>query len=141
VAVQHMLAPIRADGGTIHGAAVQALHRDGVRVPDGAKLIVIVVGDEAGETGAQLAQTFRQLGYQPSAIAFILAGGSRGRTVRDCAKELGVPYSEVAAAQFDDPYHVPRVLRALLEAPIMAGGVPTPGLVEKVMATKLLELV
>jgi len=136
-----MLAPIRADGGTIHGAAVQALHRDGVRVPDGAKLIVIVVGDEAGETGAQMAQTFRQLGYQPQAIAFILAGGSRGRTVRDCAKELGVPYSEVAAAQFDDPYHVPRVLRALLEAPIMAGGVPTPGLVEKVMATKLLELV
>jgi len=141
VAVQHMLAPIRADGGTIHGAAVQALHRDGVRVPDTAKLIVIVVGDEAGETGAQMAQTFRQLGYQPQAIAFILAGGSRGRTVRDCAKELGVPYSEVAAAQFDDPYHVPRVLRALLEAPIMAGGVPTPGLVEKVMATKLLELV
>ena len=141
VAVQHMLAPINADGGTIHGAAVQALHRDGVRVPDGAKLIVIVVGDEAGETGAQLAQTFRQLGYQPAAIAFILAGGSRGRTVRDCAKELAVPYSEVAAAQFDDPYHVPRVLRALLEAPVAAGGVPTPGLVEKVMSTKLLELV
>ena len=32
-AVQHMLAPIKADGGTIHGAAVHALHRDGVRVP------------------------------------------------------------------------------------------------------------
>jgi len=141
VAVQHMLAPITADGGTIHGAAVQALHRDGVRVPDGAKLIVIVVGDEAGEAGAQLAQTFRQLGYQPNAIAFILAGGSRGRTVRDCAQTLAVPYSEVSAAQFDDPYHVPRVLRALLEAPVAVGGVPTPALVEKVMSTKLLELV
>jgi hypothetical protein len=32
------------------------------------------------------------------------------------------------------------VLRALLEAPVSAG-VPTPGLVEKVMTTKLLELV
>ena len=36
-AVQHMLAPLKADGGTIHGAAVQALHRDGVRVPDGGE--------------------------------------------------------------------------------------------------------
>src|SRR6185436_15445541 len=43
LAVQHMLAPLQADGGTIHGAAVQALHRDGVRVPDSAKLVVIVV--------------------------------------------------------------------------------------------------
>jgi hypothetical protein len=32
------------------------------------------------------------------------------------------------------------VLRALLEAPVSAG-VPTPGLVEKVMTTKLLEVV
>jgi VWA domain-containing protein len=140
-AVQHMLAPIKADGGTIHGAAVQALHRDGMRVPTGAKLIVIVVGDEAGESGAQLAQTFRALGYNVDAIAFILSGGSRGSTVRDCAKELRVPYSEVAVAQFDDPYHVTRVLRALLEAPVAAvTGVAMPGLVEKVMATKLLEV-
>jgi len=36
--------------------------------------------------------------------------------------------------------HVTRVLRALLEAPISAA-VPTPGLVEKVMSTKLLEVV
>ncbi len=138
LAVQHALAPIRADGGTIHGSAVQALHRDGLRVPAGAKLIVIVAGDEAGEPGAQLAQTFRTLGYQPDAIALLLAG-QRGSTVRDCARELKVPYSEVAVAQFDDPYHVTRVLGALLEAPVSAG-VATPGLVEKVMATKLLEL-
>ena len=60
-------------------------------------------------------------------------------TVRDCARTLAVPFSEVKADQFDDPYHVTRVLRALLEAPV-AAGVPTPGLVEKVMTTKLLEL-
>ena len=52
---------------------------------------------------------------------------------------LGVPYSEIKVEVFDDPYHVTRVLSALLEAPINAG-VPTPGLVERVMATKLLEL-
>jgi hypothetical protein len=139
LAVQHMLNGIKADGGTIHGAAVQALHRDGVRVPDGAKLIVIVVGDEAGESGAQLAQTFRQLGYKVDALALLLAGSPRGSTVRDCAKTLAVPYSEVTVAQFDDPYHVPRVLRALLEAPVSVVAAPIAGLVEKVMRTKLLE--
>ena len=139
VAVQHMLSGIKAGGGTIHAAGVQSLHRDGMRVPATGKLIVIVVGDDAGEQGAGLAQVFRQLGYEVSAIAFILAGTRGGSTTRDCARTLGVPYSEVDATQFDDPYHVTRVLRALLEAPV-AAGVPTPGLVEKVMSTKLLEV-
>ena len=135
-----MLAPIKADGGTIHGAAVQALHRDGMRVPADAKLIVIVVGDEAGEQGTAFANTFRTLGYDVSAMAMIVAGTRGGTTVRDAARQMSVPFSEVTAAQFDDPYHVTRVLRALLEAPV-AAGVPTPGLVEKVMSTKLLEAV
>jgi hypothetical protein len=139
LAVQHMLAPLKGEGGTIHGAGVHALHRDGVRVPPGARLIVIVVGDAQGEPGAALAGVFRALGYSVAAMAFLQAGGT-GSTVRDCARDLGVPYSEIGAAQFDDPYHVPRVLRALLEAPV-AAGVVTPGLVEKVMATKLLEVV
>ncbi len=139
-AIQHMLAPIHADGGTIHGAAVQALHRDGVRVPPEAKLIVIIAGDESGEPGTQFAQSFTTLGYRVHAMALILAG-TRGQTVRDCARTLAIPYSEVSVAQFDDPYHVTRVLRALLEAPISAAvGAPTPALVEKVMATKILEL-
>jgi hypothetical protein len=138
-AVKHMLAPLKADGGTIHGTAVHALHRDGMRVPADGKLIVIVVGDEAGEQGAQFAGVFRTLGYNVSAMAMIIAGTRGGTTVRDCARTLGVPFSEVTAAQFDDPYHVTRVLRALLEAPVSAG-VPTPGLVEKVMTTKLLEI-
>jgi Mg-chelatase subunit ChlD len=139
LAVQHMLAPLKGEGGTIHGAAVQALHRDGVTVPAGAKLIVIVVGDAQGEQGTQFANVFRTVGYTVSAMAFLQAGGT-GASVRDCARELRVPYSEISVAQFDDPYHVPRVLRALLEAPV-ASGVVTPGLVEKVMATKLLEVV
>jgi hypothetical protein len=136
-AVEHMLAPLKGEGGTIHGAAVHALHRDGVRFLPGVKLIVIVVGDAQGEQGGQLAGVFRALGYQVAAMAFLQAGGT-GATVRDCARELAVPYSEIDVAQFDDPYHVPRVLRALLEAPV-AVGVVTPGLVEKVMATKLVE--
>jgi hypothetical protein len=145
LAVQHMLKPIKADGGTIHGSALLALHREGVRVPPEAKLILIVVGDEGGEAGAELAGTFRALGYRVDAIALLVSVSNvahRGTTVRDCAKALRVPYSEVTVEQFDDPYHVTRVLRALLEAPISAAATaaPAPGLVEKVMATKLLEV-
>src|SRR4051812_19525148 len=138
LAVQHMLAPLRGEGGTLHGAAVQALHRDGVRVPATAKLIVIVVGDAQGESGQAFAGVFRALGYTVAAMAFLQAGGT-GATVRDCARELAVPYSEINVAVFDVPYHVPRVLSALLEAPVVAG-IAVPGLVDKVMATKLLEI-
>ena len=138
-----MLAPLKASGGTIHGAAVQALHRDGVRVPAGAKLIVIVVGDEAGETGAQLAHDVPHARLPRRRRWRCSCSGAR-RAARRCATARAssrVPYSEVDVAQFDDPYHVPRVLRALLEAPVSGAASPTPGLVEKVMATKLLELV
>ena len=62
-AVQHMLQGIKARGGTMHAAAVHALHRDGVRCRRTAKLIVIVVGDEAGEAGDQFARAFRECGY------------------------------------------------------------------------------
>jgi hypothetical protein len=140
VAVQHMLAPITAGGGTMHASAVRALNRAGVSIPDTAKLIVIVVGDEAGERGDRLAQVFRELGYRVDAMALLLSARYRGSTVRDCARELVVPYSEVKAESFDDPYHVPRVLKALLEAPVSRGAGSTSGLVEKVMATPLLTI-
>ena len=79
------------------------------------------------------------LGCRHNSMALLLASPHRGSTIRDCAKALRIPYSEVTVDQFDDPYHVTRVLRALLEAPISVA-TPAPGLVEKVMATKLLEV-
>jgi hypothetical protein len=139
-AVQHMLAKIKAAGGTVHGAAVQALHGSGVRIPEGSRLIVIVAGDEAGEEGAQLGRTFTAFGYRVDAMALILASSQRGQTVRQCAAALRVPYAEVNVEQFEDPYQVPRVLRALLEAPVPAG-ITQPvhvSWVDKVMKTALL---
>lgn len=137
-AVQHMLAPIKAHGGTSHSAAVQAINRAGVKIPESAKLIVIVAGDEAGERGAVLADTFRRMSYRVDAMALMVSSNYRGSTVRDCARTMGVPYSEVAADQFDDVYHVPRILSALLDAPIMRSPGATFGLVERVMKTPLL---
>jgi len=139
-AVQHMLAPLVAYGGTMHAAAVQALVRTGLRLPVTAKLVVIVVGDEAGESGVVLARAFRDNGLTVAAMALMVnVAYARGTTVRECAEQLGVPFSEVTIDQLADPYQVPRVLKALLDAPRLGGGV-TSGLVERVMATELLTL-
>jgi hypothetical protein len=141
-AVQHMLKSLRASGGTMHCAAVRALHADGVRVPESSKLVVVVVGDEAGEQGELFAECFRNLRYRVDGFAFIdcsrSTGWTRGQTVRGAASALGVPFSEITVDQFEDPYQVPRVLKAILEAP-RASGFGQTAWVEKVMATALLE--
>ncbi|MCK8502334.1 vWA domain-containing protein [Myxococcus fulvus] len=139
-AVQHMLAGLKASGGTTHAAGVHALHRDGMRVPEGAKLVVIVVGDEAGEAGDQFARAFRDVGFPVTAMALLVSvAGGRGNTVRTCASHLRVPFSEVNVDQFADPYQVPRVLKALLDAPTLPGASQS-GWVERVMRTPLLKV-
>lgn len=141
-AVQHMLSGVSAGGGTMHIAALYALAADGVSIPPGAKLIVFVVGDEAGEDGGRLAEAFHAYGWNVSAMALILnVAYTRGRTVTDCAAHLGVPFSLVTVEQFDDPYQVPRVLQTVLEAPPPSPlGASRMAWVEKVMATPILEL-
>jgi Mg-chelatase subunit ChlD len=139
-AVQHMLQGIRASGGTTHAAGVHALHRAGVQVPAEAKLVVIVVGDEAGEAGDQFARAFRECGYSVAAMALLVSVAStRGSTVRTCAAQLRVPFSEVQVDQFEDPYQVPRVLKALMDAPTATGSSQS-GWVERVMRTPLLKV-
>jgi Mg-chelatase subunit ChlD len=141
-AVQHMLGGIKAGGGTIHAAGVRALYTGGVRIPAGSQLIVIVVGDEAGEDGGQLAKAFTEYGYDVAAIAILVSVSSgRGTTVQSCARSLGVPYSEVQIAEFEDAYQVPRVLRALLEAPKLGPGIAAQsGWLERVIGTPILQL-
>jgi hypothetical protein len=140
--VQHLLMGVKAGGGTVHAAAIRALQARGVRVPAEARLVVIVVGDEAGEAGDQIAKAFKDCGYRVSALALLVslaAHATRGTSIRSCAKVLGVPFSEVSVSQFDDPYQVTRVLQTLLEAPVAVGAEPRPAWVEQVMATPLLE--
>lgn len=142
-AVKHMLGSINASGGTVHAAAVRALHATGLRLPETARLVVIVVGDEAGEAGDQFARCFRELGYTPAALAMLVsvaAHGARGNTVRSTAAQLRVPFSEVSVEAFEDPYQVTRVLKALLDAPVAVGAAPQVGWVERVMRTPMLEL-
>ncbi|MBO0869447.1 MAG: hypothetical protein J2P15_12860 [Micromonosporaceae bacterium] len=141
VGVEHMLRGVTAGGGTWHARAVRALSADGVRVPAGDKLIVIVVGDEAGERGEQFAGSFAEYGYHPAAIALIVNVDDpryRGSTVRDAARHLSLPYAEVEVAQFEDPYQVTRVLKALLDAPVATGPAATAGWLDRVLATPIL---
>jgi len=141
-AVKHMLAGVNVGGGTMHMAGVRALHIAGEQVPKGAKLVVIVVGDEAGESGDRFAGVFAECGYTVSALALIVnVAHTQGSTVTDAARILGVPFSTVTIEQFDDPYQVPRVLQTLLEAPTLPGmpGRTTSAWVDRVMATPLLE--
>jgi len=136
--VQHMLKDVKAGGGTTYFAALQAFSREGIAIPPDRKLILIAVGDEAGEQGRAFADAMSQYGFVPAAIALILSVSTsftRGSTVRDAAQILQVPFSEVSVDQFEDPYQVTRVLKTLLEAP------PLPGRtawLEKVLATPLL---
>jgi hypothetical protein len=140
-AVQHMLKGITAEGGTTHAAGVRALHADGTRFPESARLVVVVVGDEAGEAGDQFARAFRECQYTVAAFAMLVSVAStRGNTVRTGAAFMKVPFSEVDVSHFDDPYQVPRVLKALLDAPLALGAAPQQGWVERVMKTKLLEV-
>src|SRR5262249_7479080 len=46
--IQHMLKGIGASGGTIYSSALKAFHESGVRIPQGADLILFAVGDEEG---------------------------------------------------------------------------------------------
>jgi hypothetical protein len=139
--IAHLLDRVQAGGGTSHAAAVRALAEDGVRVPTDAKLVVIVVGDEAGESGEWFARSFTEYGFQPAAIALILnveRASWRGSTVRDAAAHLRLPFSEVAVEQFEDPYQVTRVLKTLLDAPVASRAAPVFGWLDKVLATPLL---
>ena len=138
-AVQHMLSSVRVGGGTMHSAAIRALRSANVDIPKESKLVVIVVGDEAGEAGQRLADAFHDHGYYPAAMALILnVAYSRGSSVTDCAKALAIPCSTVTVDQFDDPYQVPRVLQTIVEAPLLEGSTQSAW-VERVMNTPILE--
>lgn len=138
--VQHALRRLRASGGTLYFSALRALERGRVRFPDGASLIFIAVGDDAGEEGMAFANHARETGYVPNAIALIVNVADRywrGQTLRSAAAALRVPFSEVAVEQFDDPYQVTRILQTLLEAPVPSGSL-TSGWLDRVLATPLL---
>ena len=136
--IKHMLAGIGAGGGTLYSMGVAAFKVNGVRIPEGADLVIFAVGDEAGETGEEFARNVRGYGYAPTAFAHVVNvahGWTRGTTVRRASEELGVPYTEVNVDQFCDVYQVQRTIKAVLEAQPFKS---RESLVEKILNTDLL---
>ena len=125
----------------MHSAAVQAIGRSGVIVPATSRLLVVIVGDEAGEAGTTFAGSFATFGYKPGAFGLLVnVSATRGQTVRDAARTLGIGLAEIQIEQFDDPYQVPRVIRALLDTPALGPAVRATAWVDKVMSTALLAI-
>lgn len=144
---------INAGGGTDYGAGVHALKDD--KPAAGEDAIFIFVGDE--EAGA-FTQRVRESGLNPVAFGLLKTvpnggaaawrhatyGGDNNRAVRDTAVQLGIPCFMIDDRTFEDPYAIPRTLRALIAATPV--GAAAPGrvpvrvtLVDQILKTELLQ--
>ena len=115
--------------------------------------IVLFVGDQAGESGSDLARVITASGLNPLAFGYLRVVDPTGRyregdTVQMAAKHLEIPCFDLDEAMFtsDDPYVVTRVLRDLIAAtPAQKAGVraatvvaPRVTLVQQILQTPLL---
>lgn len=139
-----MLSGLRAEGGTQQVTGVNALAAARVRKLDGEILILLVIGDEADNDsdGSRTAEALRHSGLVPDAVGLIFNQGTdpRGRAVRGIASQLRVPFNEVGVEALKDTYQIPRVLRGLLDAPVVASATAQArfGLLERISAVPLL---
>lgn len=128
---------IVAGGGTDYGAGVRALarHRPGA---DEDALCIFVGDEEASPFDAAV----RAAGIAPVAFGLLkVSGGPADEAVRRTAANLGIPCFPIDERTFDDPYAIPRTIRALVAAtPVGASTSATrKSLVEIILATELLK--
>jgi Mg-chelatase subunit ChlD len=125
---------IQAGGGTDYGAGVRALAGEKPREDEDA--LFVVVGDE--QAGA-FDGAVEKSGLRPLAFGLVkVSGGETDRAVRETAQRLGVPCFCIDERTFDDPYAIPRTLRALIAATPVERGARV-SLVERILATELLK--
>ncbi len=144
--VKAMLSALQSGGGTDQKTAVNVLAAAGVRKQPGEILILLVIGDESDygdRDGSLTAALLRNTGLLPDAVGLIFNQGneSRGQAVRGTASHLRVPFNDVAVEALKDTYQIPRVLRGLLDAPVVASATTQArfGLLERISAVPLLE--
>ncbi len=144
--VENAFRGISAGGGTDYGSGVKALQA--YKPKDDEESLFIFVGDEEATSFERAVQTS---GLNPMAFGFVRVGGSThgglmtgGRAVRETAAALKIPCFMIDERTFEDPYAIPRTIRALVAAtPVgqVPGRVaPTPrvSLVEMILKTELL---
>lgn len=131
---------IRAGGGTNYAQGVECLvhHKN---AGDEDALLIFVGDEQAYDFSADV----RRSGLNPMAFGFVKVTGSmeHGHTaVQDTARALGIPCFMIDEATFEDPYAIPRTVRALVAAtPVGAPRVtraPRVTLVQTILKTNLL---
>ena len=142
---------VSAGGGTDYGAGIRVLQKYKPK-PD-EDVLFVFVGDEGhngpggGHGGGDFVDAVRASGLNPMAFGLIPVVSQkfgRARSVRDTATRLGISCFEISPETFDDPYAIPRKVRALIAAtPVghQARAVPTArvSLVDTIMKTELLK--
>ena len=151
VAVKHAFAGHTATGGTIYSSGVQVLAKHKPSADE--DVLFLFVGDQAGESGLQLAQAITASNLNPLAFGYLRVVDSKGRwkegeTVQMAARHLNIPCFDLDEKMFtsDDPYAVTRVLRDLIAAtPVQKAGVRATAqapvrvtLVQQILQTPLL---
>lgn len=133
---------IDARGGTSHRAGVRALSAYPPKADEDS--LFLFVGDE--EEHGDFAVEVETSGLRPMAFGFLKVRESRGqsRAVHDTAARLGIPCFLIEPGMFDDPYAIPRTLRALVASTPVgatpAGRLPRrQTLVEQILKTELLQ--
>jgi hypothetical protein len=129
---------ISAGGGTDYGAGVKALKH--YKPAADETVVFLFVGDE--EAGS-FTDDVRASGLNPSAFGFVKVRNSAlYRAVQDTADELGIPCFMVDERTFEDPYAIPRTIRALIASTPVGKGqkaqIARISLTETILQTELL---
>lgn len=129
---------ITAGGGTDYGAGIRAL-REFQPQPD-EDVLFIFVGDEGQRTTFDAA--VQASGLNPMAFGLVRVPGENFDAVTRTAARLGIPCFRIDEHTFEDPYAIPRTIRALVAAtPVGRGATQSPrlSLVEQILKTELLK--
>jgi hypothetical protein len=150
--VENAFRGIVAGGGTDYGAPLRPTCLGQYKPAADEDALFIFVGDEGhngtagghGGAGVHFAAAVRQSGLNPVAIALVPVVSlqyGRAAAVRTTATELGIPCFEVSDQTFEDPYAIPRTIRALIAATPgrQVATAPRIGIVETILKTDLLK--
>lgn len=133
---------IRAGGGTDYGAGVRVLQQ--FQPGDDEDTLFFFVGDQAAN---DFVPAVNNSGLRPMAFGHVQVGhystNATRLAVENTARKLGIPCFMVDKSTFEDPYAIPRTIRALIastpvnRAPGRAA--PRKSLIEQILEHELLQ--
>ena len=137
--VQAAFRGLHAGGGTDYASGIRVLEKF---KPKGAEeAIFMFVGDQQAGTFKRAVEAS---GLNPLAFGFVYVKGKYGDgrdAVDGTAKSLGIPCFRIDERTFEDPYAVPRTLRALIAATpvgVVPRARPRVTLIDQILQTELL---